>query len=102
MASQDATAEHVSCGLLKQLDDFESWRPSQKRRLMECLVKSIVVNSKTDAKVLFTLPLTRLPNEKPGPQGVPVPDEKPHLGVPLELLASNGLSYPSDTKWLRA
>ena len=68
--------------------------------LLQSLVKSVVVNSKLAANVLFTLPLTSLPKAKPGPLRAPVPDEKPHFGVPTQLLASDGISYPLGTKWL--
>ena len=100
LAGKDAKAEQISGTLLKALDRFESWRASRKRLLMQCLVREVTVSSKVEAKVVFTLPLTALPKQKPGSKRTPVLDEKPLNGVPTELLAGDGIGSPLGSKWL--
>ncbi|MFH2204435.1 MAG: recombinase family protein [Elusimicrobiota bacterium] len=101
LAGEDAKAEGVSATLLKALDSFESWRPSRKRLLMQCLVREIVVSGKLEAKVVFTLPLTAPPKQKPGSKKTPVLDEKTLGKVSSELLAAQTSGYPLGTNWLR-
>lgn len=101
LESHGANARQVAAFLRRFTDGFGGLSAPQKRLMITTLVAKVVVRSRHDAKVTFTIPLTGLPKQETGPRRAPSLDERPYAKVPLELLATGGPGYPLGLKMLR-
>jgi|CXWL01.1.fsa_nt_gi site-specific DNA recombinase len=99
----DLLVEHAKTDVIAKFltqfaDRFEGLESSQKRLLIQSLVKEIVVKNRHDARVVFVLPLPL--DSQPGlpkQNGGSLVGSR-HKQVPSELL-SGGVRYPLGAKW---
>lgn len=100
-AAETAKSEEI-VEFLKRFDEgFEALSVPQKRRMVRSLVQEIRVSSLCDAKVIFSIPFSSVPEWKTGPGEAPFLDGERHKAVPTHLLQPGGVSYPPDINWLR-
>ena len=97
LLGQDTKAEVVADFLARFTDHFEDLETSQKRFLIQNLVKEVVVKSAEDSRVIFTLPLPSSPHLEESELEGPLSDGKTPP-VPLEILQAGREVFPSRYK----
>ena len=93
-----AKTDVIAKFLTQFADHFEGLESSQKRLLIQGLVKEIVVKNRHDARVVFVLPLPLDSQPHLPKQNGDSLDGSRHKRVPSELL-SEGVRYPLSAKW---
>lgn len=99
-AAETAKSEEIAEFLTRFDDGFEALTIPQKRRMVKSLVQEIRVSSLCDAKVIFSIPFSPVPEWKTGPPEAPFHDGERHKAVPTEILPPSGVSYPPNINWL--
>lgn len=93
-----AKTDVIAKFLTQFADRFVGLEPSQKRMLIQGLVKEVVVKNRHDARVVFVLPLPLDSQAPPTDENGGSLDGSRHKQVPSELLPG-GVRYPLRTKW---
>lgn len=102
LAADTAKSEEISLFLRYFYEGFGSMSLPQRRRMIRSLVKEVTVRGISDAKIVFSIPLTGPLEWKTGPREVPFSDEDQHEAAPLHVLPSPGIGSRPGPNWLRA
>ncbi|MDD5657029.1 MAG: recombinase family protein [Elusimicrobia bacterium] len=100
VSAETAKSEEIAEFLTRFDEGFGSLTVPQKRRMVKSLVQEVRVSSLCDAKVVFSIPFSAVPEWKTGPKQAPFVDEERHKDVPTELLASRTAGSLPNKTWL--